>query len=229
MHHCVHGGRPSIPVLLQKSPAERSCSPLPSPLPDVLDTNPDNRRRQACCNLSHHSKAVGDFQGRRCQRCLPAASRQEPLRGRADGNMEQITATADRETMPLWSWMGYNGGIRYMGSRFGTMEWNNLPSALIRGEGVPTRAFFGKLKGTPSRPEIEIVFDRDGLDARLADMRCLVLGKKSESSEDIWSLKRPPYWVLLLLPLAPGDLTIYERAGVSSIEREWLSEETNLV
>lgn len=127
----------------------------------------------------------------------------------------------EQETVPSWSWMAYNGEIRYMGAPFEGMEWRMWDQDIVS----PWKTGKEDSK-TPLELDV-IVRDLTALpssrqvfldEPKLNDDRsfkCVIIGSSKDSSQG----KGQVYYTLIVTPLAQGEANVYERAGVASMHK----------
>lgn len=141
---------------------------------------------------------------------------------KAGDALKHIEEFRGGKIVPSWSWMAYDGPIRYMIVPFGQAEWcNNITSPFTR---VGHSGVLGKIHGNDdamdaSALELEApvleVADTEGAQVILDDssrtldqpLNCVVVGKsKTEPMQ---------YYVLLVHQCAHADESqVYERVGV---------------
>ena len=120
-----------------------------------------------------------------------------------------------QEAVPSWSWMAYNGEIRYTGAPFGGVEWDMWDQEIVS----PWKP--GKEDNkTPLELEV-IVRDITTIpsgrqvfldEPRLKDDRsfkCVIVGSRKDQV----------YYTMIVTPLVGGEANVYERAGVASMNK----------
>jgi hypothetical protein len=149
---------------------------------------------------------------------------------RAGDTLKHIEAFRGGKIVPSWSWMAYDGPIRYMIVPFGQAEWCNDIISPFAGAGQTD--FLGNSRldrnnmGTSAldleAPVWEVV-NTEGAKVILDDphrtldqpLHCVVVGKsKTEPMQ---------YYVLILHPCAHADDEVYERVGVGILGRRHIA------
>jgi len=143
--------------------------------------------------------------------------------------MERIPYPNDRK-VPSWSWMAYNGEIRYMDVPFQEIKWNASLQCVSWKSGDDSTVLNAKSRLFPwdtiSKTRGELIFDEEdpSFPTFPSILRCIVIG--AEEQGEASRLKRSNrvvtrYYILIIRPKSPGDACrIYERMGVGVIDAE---------
>jgi hypothetical protein len=126
------------------------------------------------------------------------------------------------ERVPSWSWMAYDGGIRYMDVLFGEVLWNQdiiSPFKFNRFDGDDERA---KPLGIEARvwdivePDSrQLILDEPGRNFA-QPLKCVVVGTSKQTASDEHQI----HYTMIVSFLRVGKLDVYERAGVGFLERQ---------
>jgi hypothetical protein len=153
---------------------------------------------------------------------------------RAGNSLKAITSFRNVR-VPSWSWMAYNGPIRYLAVPFGAVAWSeHVVSPFSRDGKQDVVAGNGRgmehIAGSPLELEAPVW---DLLDAesgqRVMDepsrsfsrpILCVILGKSKISSME----ESRTHWVLLVCSsTVVDDITVYERVGVGVFEQRHIA------
>ena len=152
----------------------------------------------------------------------------------SDNKMERIEYPT--RNVPSWSWMAYNGGVRFMDIPFGTVDWiNNF--WLNEERELVLIADIGEFRDCTMEPngKYYAVLDFGGMERGwiqydieggedLCKDRCVVAGKKSNKDKDkiedgdILGVKE--YYILVVRPASVDGK--YERVGVGLIQSDYI-------
>lgn len=152
---------------------------------------------------------------------------------RSGDSMKRIKSLRD-PGVPSWSWMGYDGSIKYMDIPAGQAEWNiEVQSPFISkqcnafGEWVDTSSVSKTMelkavaRDFTCNKDQNLVFD-DFSRHYNKDLKCIVVGKEKETSGPIFTSQK--YYVLIIVEIdrvVGGG--VYERVAVGCIEGRYIS------
>jgi hypothetical protein len=146
-----------------------------------------------------------------------------------DKKSEQISMPAGQEKVPSWSWMANTGEIQYLKVPFESIEWNDVPLAMINGSMVPARRYLTNGIGRRN-----FMFDRDISQAYADNVRFVVIG--GQNRENIHKGKRPgpfsqaPYCVIIILPVSfEFHHDTYQRIGIGWMDGGLLCQGREMV
>jgi hypothetical protein len=141
---------------------------------------------------------------------------------RSDDSLRRIQEFRD-ESIPSWSWMAYEGGIKYMDVPFGEVSWNsNIVSPFGQGPNTPDRDDEGQL---PIEIEAQVwdivdaenqhlIIDEPGR-VPVEHFRCVVLGQNKNSEPSPSQM----HYAMIVTRVCKGIVDTYERVGVAVLER----------
>lgn len=125
------------------------------------------------------------------------------------------------ESVPSWSWMAYDGGIKYMDIPFGKVSWADDVISPFKGEGFEDT---GNRRDEALRTEMEapvwdfidsqggqLVLDEPGRDVA-GPLKCVIMGTIKQPLIDQEQLN-------YVLVIALNEEEVYERVGVGVLER----------
>ena len=155
----------------------------------------------------------------------------------SDNKMERIVYK--NRNVPSWSWMAYNGGIKFMDIPFGTVDWiDNL--RFDEGRELVLIADVGEFRNCTMEPDGKhyaildsgrtkrgwIQYDIEE-DEDLFKQQCVVAGKKSSKDEDKIEdgdrLDVKEYYILVARPTSmDGE---YKRVGVGLIQSDYVARQ----
>lgn len=141
---------------------------------------------------------------------------------RSGDSLKRIQEFQD-ESIPSWSWMAYEGGIKYMDIPFGEVYWeNNVISPFIQGS-ISSGSDEDVLLPFEIQAQVwDIVGPHDQrliLDEpaciQVEPLRCVILGKNKRSEPDPGQI----HYVMIVTKAGNGEVDAYERVGVAFLER----------
>ncbi|GAP88441.2 putative tol-like protein [Rosellinia necatrix] len=155
---------------------------------------------------------------------------------RRAGNTLKAITSFRYSPVPSWSWMAYDGAIKYVDVPLGKVAWSdNIISPFSRDgnqNGVSGDVKGGNVIATsPLELEAPVweLLDADG-GRRIMDdpgrafdqpIKCVILGKSKTSSRDESQVL---FWVLLVHPIKAADnIALYERVGVGVLEKHHIA------
>lgn len=127
------------------------------------------------------------------------------------------------EYVPSWSWMAYDGGIKYMNVPMGKVLWNEKVLSPFR-ENQDGDEIYNEEKRVPFEIEAEawdinesdterLILDEPGA-APVGPLKCVIIGidkKETEASQT--------HYALLVSQTRKGDENMYTRRGVAFLKR----------
>ncbi|KAI0908761.1 hypothetical protein F4823DRAFT_639853 [Ustulina deusta] len=154
---------------------------------------------------------------------------------RAGDTLKSITSFRDAP-VPSWSWMAYDGPVRYLTVPFGEVTWSeNIISPFSKDSSrnaVVSGAFRGDKVIATSPLELEApvwnLLDAESGQRIMDDpgrafdqpIQCVVLGKSKMPPVD----ESQVHWVLLVHPRKVADnVALYERAGVGVLRKRHIA------
>jgi len=132
-----------------------------------------------------------------------------------------FSSKEEQEVVPSWSWMAYNGEIRYTGAPLGGVEWDLWDTEIVslwklsKEDGktpLELEVVVRDLTATPHGRQVYLD------EPRLKDDRsfkCVIIGSSNNSSQG----RGQVYYTLIVTPLSQGEVNVYERAGVASMQK----------
>jgi hypothetical protein len=149
---------------------------------------------------------------------------------RAGERLESITSFRDI-SVPSWSWMAYDGPIRYLTAPFGEVAWSEDIISPFSTDSNQNTSMSGNRRSekgvVTSLLELEApvwdLLDTEGGQRIMDDpyrtfshpIQCIILGKSKMQPVD----ESQSHWVLLVHPKpVVDDVVLYERAGVGVLE-----------
>lgn len=129
------------------------------------------------------------------------------------------TPNNERAAVPSWSWMAYEGAIRYMNLPLGGVEWNRWEQDVISPwEGVKEgnqivaelRVLVRGIQTSVVEPGARVFLDEPSLTFG-RPFKCVIVGSSKESHQR----KDTTYYVLVVTRLEAQEENVYERAGVA--------------
>jgi hypothetical protein len=143
---------------------------------------------------------------------------------RAGDALKRIGPSRGGSPVPSWSWMAYDGPIRYMAVLFGQVSWSNDITSTFAQTGKADVLSDGHREGeglTELKAPVWEIANVQDVQMNLDDpsrhfahpLQCVVVGKsKTESS-------RQEYYVMLVH--TEGE--VYERVGVAIMDRRHIA------
>jgi hypothetical protein len=132
-----------------------------------------------------------------------------------------FSSKKEQEAVPSWSWMAYNGEIRYTSVPLGGVEWDLWNQEILspwklakENEKAPLEleVIVRDLKAIP--PGSRVFLDEPSLNDDRS-FKCVIIGSSNESGQG----KDQVYYTLIVTPLSLGEVNLYERAGVASMHK----------
>lgn len=140
---------------------------------------------------------------------------------RAGPFMKPITSFSS-ETIPSWSWMAYEGGIRYIDAPGSDVNWmndvfwspNDRPSDY---DGMSTELQAPVWGLVDPRDEDITLDDERPLDPQMS--KCVIIGVSKRQAEEGGKL----YYVLIITPVFVDDKEVWKRRGVGIMKKQYIA------
>lgn len=132
-----------------------------------------------------------------------------------------FSSKKEQEAVPSWSWMAYEGEIRYMSVPLGGVEWDPWDQEIVSPWKLPKEdnkaplelgVVVRDLKAVP--PGSRVFLDEPSR-CEGRSFKCVIIGSSNESNQG----KGRVYYTLIVTPLDQGEVNVYKRAGVASMHR----------
>ncbi|KAF2468329.1 HET-domain-containing protein [Lindgomyces ingoldianus] len=142
---------------------------------------------------------------------------------RSGDKLARISFLKDRhDSIPSWSWMAYDGGIKYMDVPFGKVVWNEDVSSPFKAGNLDSGAE-GRLPldieapicGLNEDANRHLILDEPGCNLT-KPLKCVIIGSNQDSEQD----KNRVHYVLVVTLVFRGLTRIYERVGVGILNSE---------
>lgn len=134
--------------------------------------------------------------------------------------------------IPSWSWMAYKGGIEYMKIPFGQVQWNKgIKSPFAKSSRDGENAWHTGDESYATISAQVYSLKRDVQDTRsfildnksqgnLDGLRCVIVGTRKDCWWFFNEQRRKHYVLLVKLSYMDGNIGVYKRLGVATLENQ---------
>lgn len=146
---------------------------------------------------------------------------------RDQASLERIDCSAkeEQEPVPSWSWMAYAGDIRYMNVPLGEVDWDQWDQDIAspwkevkddKKTSLELEVLVRDIKVVEPGARVFLdeprrIFDRS--------FKCVIVGSSKVSNKG----KGQTYYALIVTPLGPGEVNVYERAGAAFLHKHQIA------
>ncbi|KAM5341793.1 hypothetical protein ACJ41O_014824 [Fusarium nematophilum] len=133
-------------------------------------------------------------------------------------SMSKISFPSDRQEVPSWSWMAYQGEIDYLPVPFDAVDWERSLQSPLRGykrtDALEIRARANRLSGGH---ELEPFYDMSWPEGSTSEVLCVIVGR----TKGVERIEDKVHYILLICPKA-SDQGAYERIGAGKVSGSWI-------
>ncbi|KAJ3547792.1 hypothetical protein NM208_g1319 [Fusarium decemcellulare] len=148
-------------------------------------------------------------------------------RASSETSLRSIPFPADRQQVPSWSWMAYQGEIDYLSVPFDGVDWEaSLQSPWHSSDdsydeqtrGLALRATGCELVHFSDRDLTELCDRPEEFDETTSDLLCVVIGR----AKGVVRNEDKMHYILLIRPIESLEPNLYERIGAGRVPGSWI-------